>query len=489
MSRYGTQGNAVKSGLRRAFRNQVTSPIPFPSPGRYNIFDLAGGKASNDTFLRAFGSSGTIYSIVTTLATAVAMPEWHLYKKRPVDGRRRYTTGDQGSDQRVEVVNHAALSLWDKPNDFHMRFEFVEGFAQHLELCGEAWWVLGRSNGLGFPTSMWYVRPDRMEPVPSPDNYLQGYIYTGPNGEQVPLEVDEVIMIKFPNPLDPYRGTGPVQTILADIQAQRYTAEWNKNFFQNSATPGGLIQVDKRLSDPEWDELTARWRETHQGVARAGRVGVLENGAQWVDTKITQKDMDFANLRTMSRDVLREAWGIHKSMLGNSDDVNRANAQTAEEVFGSWKVIPRENRIRMALNCKLLPMFGASGAGVEFDYENPLPDDREADNAELTVKATAAQTLINAGFDQGDVLEVVGLPDMEIVEKPTQMPVAPPGWVPAAPAAAPAGAPAAPAGKPPAKPGEAPDTGDEQLNAELVELVRGHWDQQTAGNGHRKAGA
>ena len=458
----------MKSGLRR-LRNAVDSPVPWPAPGRYNIFDLAGGRASNDTFLRCFGASGTVYSIVTTLATAVATPEWHLYMKPPADGRVRYSTGDGGSDQRTEVVQHAALSLWQKPNDFHVRFEFVEGMQQHLELCGESWWVLGRAGGLNFPTSMWYVRPDRMEPVPSTDDYLQGYIYTGPNGEQVPLQLDEVIQLKYPNPLDSYRGTGPVQTILSDIQAQRYTAEWNKNFFQNSAVPGGIIQFDKRLSDPEWDEFTNRWRESHQGVARASRVGILENGAQWVDNKISQRDMDFANLRNMSRDVLREAWGIHKSMLGSADDVNRANAQTAEEVFGAWKVIPRENRIRMALNGKLLPMYGTSGAGVEFDYENPLPDDREADNSELTVKATAASVLVNAGFDSDDVLEVVGLPSMKVVEKATQIPVAPPGWVPAPPAA-------------PA----APDTGDEQLNNELVQLVRAHWDRQASGNGHKR---
>ena len=77
--------------------------------------------------------------------------------------------------------------------------------------------------------------------------------------------------------------------------------------------------------------------------------------------------------------------------------------------------------------------------------------------------------LVNAGFDSDDVLEVVGLPSMKVVENATQIPVAPPGWVPAPPAA-------------PA----APDTGDEQLNNELVQLVRAHWDRQASGNGHKK---
>ena len=332
-------------------------------------------------------------------------------------------------------MTHAALDLWLQPNPFQTTFEFIEASQQHLELTGECWWVVDRGNA-SFPMSLWLVRPDRMTPVPYPADYLLGYIYTSPDGTKIPLELDDVIFTKYPNPLDPYRGLSPVASVLVNVDGMRYANEYNRNFFLNNAQPGGVIQVDKRLSDSEWDELTERWRESHQGVSRAHRVAVLENGATWMQQSITAKDMDFANLISTQRDVLREAWGIHQSMLGNSEDVNRANAQTAED-FGSWKIIPRLNRLKNALNTKLLPMFGSTGMGVEFDYDNPLPDDREADLAELTAKSAAAQILVDAGYDPADVLEAVGLPEMGIAEKATQMPAMPPGWV-AAPPAAPA---------------------------------------------------
>lgn len=427
----------MKSGLRRAFRNAAGPPVPLAPYGyrRGLRFDLGVGAASREQHLRAYGMSGTVFSIVSLLQQAAARPRWHLYKKQPVDGRRRYTTGDQGSDQRVEVVTHAALSLWNKPNDFHTGFEFREGSNQHQELAGETLWVLNRE-GTTFPTSMWYVRPDRMDPVPSVDDYLLGWVYTGPNGEQVPLRLDEVIQEKLPDPLDPFRGAGPVGSIMANIQQQKYATEYQRNLFINGASPGGLIQVDKRLSDPEWDELIDRWRESHQGVARAGRVGVLENGATWIGGEsLSNKDLEYGELRLANRDEIREAWRMHKSMLGTADDVNRANAQTAEEVFVGWQTGPRLDRRRDTLNHKLLPLYGTTGQGVEFDYEDPSPDNRETDNAELTAKANAAQTLVDAGYDPGDVLEAVGLPDMAVVEQATQMPALPPAWVPAAPPA------------------------------------------------------
>lgn len=427
----------MKSGLRR-IRNAAKGgpPVPMSSYGyrRGNMFDLGTGRASRETMLRAYGRSGTVFSIVSLLQQAAASPVWHLYKKQPQDGRRRYTTGDRGSDQRTEVIQHAALSLWNKPNDFHTGFEFREGSNQHEELTGETFWVLDREVTT-FPTSMWYVRPDRMEPIPSVDDYLLGWMYTGPNGEQVPLSLDEVIFERLPDPLDQFRGAGPVSSILPNIDQQRYATEYQRNLFLNGADPGGIIQVDKRLSDAEWDEITGRWREAHQGVARAGRIGVLEAAATWIPGNgQNNKDLEYGNLRLANRDELREAWRMHKAMLGTVEDVNRANAQTAEEVFTGWLAVPRLERRKDTLNYKLLPTFGASGQGVEFDYEDPSPDNREVDNAELTAKATAAQTLVNAGYDPADVLEVVGLPDMDVVEKATQQPALPPAWVPGAPA-------------------------------------------------------
>jgi HK97 family phage portal protein len=280
--------------------------------------------------------------------------------------------------------------------------------------------------------------------VPDPDNFLKGWVYTSPDGrERVPLSPDEVIQVKYPDPLDPYRGLGPAQAVLADIQAAKLAAEWNRNFFYNSATPGGVIQVDHPMDDDEWNDLTNRWREAHRGVSRAHRVAILEAGQTWVENSHSMRDMDFANLRGVSRDLIREAWGIHKIMLGNSDDVNRANAQTGEEVFANWSVAPRLDRWKDALNYQFLPLFMAAGEDVEFDYVFPTPKNREQDMDELAKKAAAAQVLVDAGYDPASVLEVVGLPDMDVAEKAVQAPVAPPGWVPE-PSAAP-GAPAVPA--------------------------------------------
>lgn len=404
----------MRSGLRRALSNQGT-PVPFV-PRTARTGGLLQGRQTDDreSALHAM-RMGDVFGIVSLNASSVAKIGWHLYRKQPVDGRRRYSSGDLGDDQRIEVVSHAALDLWNHPNDFYTQRAYVEGFQQHLELTGEAYWVLDRMKS-SIPLQMFYVMPHRIEPVPDPDKFLAGYIYTGPNGEQVPLQLDEVIgppSLAMPCPWDPYHGLGWVQSVMVDVNNARNAAAWSNNYFRNNASPSGVIQNPTRWSEPEFDEFTMRWRETHRGVSAAGRVGLLEGGATWVSTQQSMRDMQFAELRQVSGDNIRRAPRVHKHMLGDADDVNRANAETAEETHARWITTDRLDRIKDVLNHRVLPMFGTTGQGVEFDYDDPVTENRELANSELTAKANAAAALVSAGYDPEQVLEAVGLPDMD----------------------------------------------------------------------------
>lgn len=388
------------------------APVSFapPAPRSSSLFGSNPQRSSRTTELGTTQSVGTLWAIVNALSEGTAQAEWKLYRtSRP----------GKTEAERVEVGDHLALRVWNKPNRFYTRQEFVQTFQQHVDLTGEGWWVVGRDSRATFPMELWPVRPDRMDPVPHPTDFLSGYVYTGPEGEKVPLKLDEVVQLRLPNPLDPYRGLGPVQSILADIDSTRYSAEWNRNFFLNSAEPGGVIEIPETLSDSQFQTMRARWNEQHKGVANSHRVAILENG-KWVDRKYTQRDMQFTELRDVSREIIREAFRFPKPMLGSVDDVNRANADAAELVFARWCIKPRLERIKQALNNDFLPMFGSTGQGVEFDYCLDLPEDEETEANALTSRATAVKTLIDAGFDPTAALAVVGLPDMPVRSTPQQ---------------------------------------------------------------------
>lgn len=391
-------GRTVLGGLLN--RAATATPVPFVSRAATRAFGFA-QRRDAVAQMHAMGSVGTLFSIVNRTSNATSQVEWKLWRK-----------AKSGKDEdRVEVTSHAALDLWNKPNPFMPRQEFVESFQQHIDLTGEGWWVIAYHPSFKIPLEMWPVRPDRITPVPDPEAFLAGYMYTSPDGQQIALDLDQVIQLRMPNPLDPYRGMGPVQSILSDLDATKYSAEWNRNFFLNSAEPGGIIEVPNHLSDPDFDELRARWNEQHRGVANAHRVAILEHG-KWVDRKFTQRDMQFVELRAVSRDVIREAFGIPAFALGEVADVNRATAEASKTWFAEMLTVPRLERIKAALNHELLPLFGTTAKGLEFDYCDPVPPDVETEAAQLTARANAAAALVTAGFDAQDVTSAVGLPDM-----------------------------------------------------------------------------
>ncbi len=365
--------------------------------------------------MSAMGGVGTLFAIVNRTSNSTAQVEWKLWRKA-ASGK---------PEDRTEVTVHAAKTVWDKPNPFMTRQEFVETFQQHLDLTGEAWWTVGKVGKM--PIELWPVRPDRMAPIPDAEKFIRNYEYTDPNGARVPLGTDEVVFLRMPNPLDIYRGMGPVQSMLTTLDSVQYSAEWNLNFFKNGAEPGGIVEVENRLSDDEFDEMTTRWREQHQGVNNAHRVAIIEQG-KWVDRKFTNRDMQFVELNSVSRETIREAFGFPLSMLGTSQDVNRAAAEAGEYVFAKYLVVSRLERVKGALNEDFLPLFGKDAAkGLEFDYVNPVPKDEAQEDTKRVSVASATKTYIDLGFDPAEVLDMFELPALKYTKPDPKPTFRPPG--------------------------------------------------------------
>jgi HK97 family phage portal protein len=369
-----------------------------------------------ESSLKAFGSVGTVFSIVDAIASSCAEPSWSLYRK----------ARNGSKEERTLITSHAALVVINKPNDFFTFSEIIESIIQYYDLTGIGPLIIGyHPMAPTLPLELWTCRPDKLFPVKDPKKFISGWFYEGPNGEKIPLKLNEVLRIRRPDPLDPYGGIGAVQSVMTDIQGSKLRSEYNYNFFKNSAEPGGIITMDEELEEEEFNRFVRRWQEQHKGVSRAHRVAILERGAKWVDRKYTNKDMQLTELRVADREVIREAFRFPLPMMGTVENVNRANADAAQVTFARWLVNPRLERIKSMLNTQFLPLFGDTG-DLEFDFENPIPEDREADNKELDVKVRAAVSLISQGADPASTLEALGLPDIEF-KKPEPLPLpAPP---------------------------------------------------------------
>ena len=244
------------------------SPVPYVQKkggGVRSMFGQAPPQHGSEDALEAYGNVGTLFAIVSRLAESTAGVDWKLYKE-PKDEKVRKEQRE--FDTREEVAKHAALDLLRKPNPWQDWSDFCQTIQQHLDLTGEAWIVVsyrslkGKRVTATGPMELWTMRPDRVRVITDAENFLTGYKYVL-GSEEVPLKKEDVIRLRMPSPKDPYRGQGPVQSIMTDLDSQRYASEYNRNFFINSAEPGGIIEIEERLDDDEFRELAQRWREQH----------------------------------------------------------------------------------------------------------------------------------------------------------------------------------------------------------------------------------
>jgi HK97 family phage portal protein len=420
----------------RSLLGSLVNRTPIPYTGtKQNWYGGPGRKYGVTGQMDAMGANATLFAIVNRTSTAVAAETWHLHR-RSQGGVCEFEQPDGepcGTKNVVHVPKHPAQVVLDRPNDFYTTAETFESGQQHVDLTGEGWLVMPRIGGM--PAELWVARPDRMVVVTDPRDFLVGYIYAGPDGHEVPLKRQDVLLNRMPSPLDPYRGLGPVQTIMQQVAGTSMSAEWNTNFFRNGARPGGIIKLSRRMTDPEFDQLVERFNLAHKGVANAGRTAFLEDG-EWQDVKpLNMRDMQFVETAELNRDTVLLAYGMSKFAVGVVDDVNRAVGHAVKEWFGETIVLPRLNRWRGLLNSDFLPQFPGYDPNpdnfghVWFVHSNPVPADRVQQMAERTASVEQFVALVGAGVKPAVAAEVCNLPELPMEPKPEPQEL-PPGKQP-----------------------------------------------------------
>jgi HK97 family phage portal protein len=393
-------------------RAQTAPPVPYTR-------DFTGGSGvfsgSPDTRFESLDIStaeSTMLSVLDLISSKTAEVEWELERvyKIPRPDRERTVIGP---DQ------HLAAQLWNQPNDFMDGQQLRQLVTWHYDAVGEGYILADRFRGTDLIQALWPVRPDRMTPVVSEKQFRIGWMYTGPNGERIPLDEDEVLRIYRPHPWDVHRGLGLVQALLTAGGTSLTAQAWIRSFFRNDARPGGVIEIglepDEELTDDEFKILKRRWNENHDGPSRANRVGFLERGS-WKDVQQSIKDMEYSGIRTLTRDQILETFRIHKHSMGIAEDVNRANATAANSLLTENTVRPRVGLWKKLANGAYLRLFGDAGRGVSFCPVNLDPLDPDLVIADRDSKTSSYKTLIDAGVDPQDAAVTVGLPPMKHIQ-------------------------------------------------------------------------
>lgn len=309
---------------------------------------------------------GWVYSAVTAIAREVSAIELKLYKRKYVREKLEIE----------EIQDHEALSLLYSANQFMTFNQLIEITQTYLDLTGEAAWALLRSGKQ--IDQIWPLRPDWIKVKPSSDKYIDSYLYSpGGTYQEIKFNPEDVIFMKYLNPLNPYRGKGAVQAASLAIDIDSYSSEWNRNFFYNSAIPYLFFKTEAKLTKEEIDRFMELWMARFSGRINAHKVAFLGGGLEVQEIGGKIKEMDFLESKKYIRDEILAAFHVSKANIGIVEDVNRANQEASDTRFVKKVIKPRMTSLVCYLNEFYLRNW--PDEDLFFDFKDPTPADREID--------------------------------------------------------------------------------------------------------------
>lgn len=358
---------------RKGFSNSVSE-----SSGG-DPFILSGGykKIAKDKAMQVI--EGWVYACIRAIAEEIANMKFRLYEVKK-DGTNE------------EIFEHELLDLLDGVNPLQTGYELKYLTSAHLEAVGNSYWRLeGVKSETDKPTAIYILDPVHMRIIrDSSPVSVAGYKYTEKT-RVTNFQPYEILHLKYPNPADQIEGVGTIQSLAQWIDSDNYATEFNRRFFLNGAKIGGLLESENALTTVQIEQLRRSFENVYKGWENAYKVAILPKGTKYSEMGTSQKDMDFANLQSMMRDKILAGFRVPKTVLGITEDVNRANAEATNYVFALRTIKPKMQLIVSYLNEFLVPRYGDN---LYLDFASPVPEDRLLKIQELQV-AMAGQPVMS----------------------------------------------------------------------------------------------
>jgi HK97 family phage portal protein len=272
-------------GLIERISNLWTPKASTPGPlddfwyNQSPYMSSAGVKINPDTAMQITA----VYACVRVISETIGSLPLILYKN----------TGDSAKERAIEHPLYKILQF--RPNHYQTAFEFWEqvGISCCMRGVFYAKIVLSRS---GQVEALLPLHPDRMW-IESLAPYKWRYRYHDEFGNEkyfMPDELFRVLLYSEPDgitPISPIRANA--DSVGITEAAERYAA----NYFGNSATPGGSLEADGRLTDEAKKAVGESWNRMFRGPDKAGKIAVLDQGLKFKQITINNDDSQLLETR------------------------------------------------------------------------------------------------------------------------------------------------------------------------------------------------
>jgi len=287
-----------------------------------------------------------------------------------------------GDDKIIE--SGPLCDLAERPNPKMTGRQFRRHTSAHLDLFGRVHWWLHLDAG-GRPMEVFVLNPMQ---VTAKTNRHTGELLAWeyrPGGRfgqyTIDLPLDEVHTIidpDFEDDADPILGMSPRRAVTMAIE-QYYKADVaNSASLDNGVEPGMVLSFPQDMGQDQLRDLRETLIENLSGTHRR-RIPLVMFGGGTMDTvPISYSDMEFTELKKMSRTDICAAFSVPPAVIGYYDDSNYAHADAAEQAFWIKTILPRAAWLAEEWTLGVLDRFGGDRSLSITDARQVEPSEAQA---------------------------------------------------------------------------------------------------------------
>ncbi|EEF62089.1 phage portal protein [Pedosphaera parvula] len=355
------------------------------------------------TLISPLQQSTWVYSAVSALATNVSQIPFCISRTGQRDGEH--------------VVTGPTADLFKRPHENLDRYQFWELLVSWLQLRGEVFVVALNREGQVIPVreargrntiaQLLILSPLRFWHIIE-GGELVGWRYTGFGYTDPPMESqvflpEEIMQLRLPNPYDFWRGLSPLATALLAAQTDYASAQYMKGLMLNNADTGLIVTTDQQISPEQRETVVAALNQRKRKAGTADRPLFLWDGAKVERPMATSADMQFLENRKLNRLEIGAVFRVPPTVMGFSEDANRAVAQQERFNFIEQTILPLCARLEAFVE-PILKSFGNDLCGW-FDADClPIMQEARRERGDAAAKFFAMGVPlndINRAFDLG----------------------------------------------------------------------------------------
>ncbi len=312
---------------------QVTPQYPQPSP--YNLA------------LEGYRKNEIIYTLVRKRMAAISSAPVRVYRET--------------MDAEEEQKRHPLRMLMKRPNPYLAPKQFWQYEACYKDIAGFSAWEI-EFNNLGEPMALWPMLPHWCSFLRGDRTPFRAIRYQPYGLPPVDIPRENLLFFQDLDPLFPFiRGLSRSAVAMRIAFQDNRMTDFLSMFVVRGAITQGVLSVAQSLRDAEAKRLRDRWRDTHGGVENWTDIAVLGNGAQYQNTQMSFKDMDFSTIDGRAEGRMCGVFEVPPILLNARISMDHATLNNFKESRQSWyegSISDEWEYLGSELSEQLLPMFG-----------------------------------------------------------------------------------------------------------------------------------